>query len=736
MAAIGSIRKHGVLLMVIIGFALVLFLLTGLFDGNTLYRVFASDQYTMGEIDGQNVNDQYNTSFEKSVAFMKVMNDRESFTETENFQIHQYTWNQMVTEMLLDKELEKLGVIFHDELKETLISDAVASITTEKAHPYFSAYAQYLIPKIGIENVLGFISNIEEYRTYDWAQSLYIAYKGMEDAFFLQKKIDIYLGLSKGSIYYSNALAERLAENNKIAMGNLLTINPNMEMFKGVNVDVTDKELKAFFEENKERYFVKEENRDIELAVLPILPTPQDKEEIEANVQAKYQTFMAVSTIDSFNRKEMYSSIDSSFHKKGDPIVINTPNGYMKMSINSLDSLIYDVPTGKMIEPYNVDDNVWFFGKTFGAESRPDSILVACLVLDYKTSQNQNSTRTKKLARHEADSLKNVILSGQSTIFALLPNYLGNRKENTDTTIWYEEQSVPLKLYNELIKTPAGGVYIDNIASAFVVYQVLERTVPVPKRQYALYAFDIKASDNTINSLRTTANQIASASTSVEDLVTEANSKGVQIISGMNITSMSASINTVQDCRTIVHWAFDKEREVNQVSEVFKLSDQMFVVAALKKINPKGTPKFENVKEQITAELQTKKKIEAVEAMIKGEASSSMASIATKYNANLMDSVRFTFAGESYQNYGLDNMAIGKLFADPTIGGNKVISGKNMVYMVSLYNVENQPASPNFQMEKSLLRNILLGYSRNEMMIIEGLKDKANIWDNRSRFYR
>jgi len=191
MAAIGSIRKHGVLLMVIIGFALLLFLLTGLFDSNTLYRVFASDQYTMGEIEGKNVNELYSKTFEKSAAFMKVMNQRDNFTETENFQIHQYAWDQLVKKILLDKELKKLGIVFHDDLKENLISDAIASITTEQANPYFSGYAQYLIPLIGIEKVLNFINNIEEYRFIEWAQPLYIAYQGVEDAFFYQKKLDI-----------------------------------------------------------------------------------------------------------------------------------------------------------------------------------------------------------------------------------------------------------------------------------------------------------------------------------------------------------------------------------------------------------------------------------------------------------------------------------------------------------------------------------------------------------------
>ncbi len=735
MAAIGSIRKHGVLLMVIIGFALVLFLLTGLFDGNTLYRVFASDQYTMGKVDGENIDEQYRTTFEKSLAFMKVANQRESFTETETYQIHQYAWDQLVSGILLDKELRKLGIVFHNELTENLVSDAIASLTTEQPNQYFNAYAQYMIPYIGVENVLGFMTNIEEYKNNATFQQFYIAYKGVEEAFLLQEKMNAYLGMAQGSVYYANPLAEKLASDNQMALASLITINPSIDMFKDVNVEVTDKELKTFFEQNKFKYFAKEETRDIELVVLEITPSLEDKNNIEANMRDKFESFVSTSVIDSFNMKEMYAPLDSSFHKKGSPIMINSANGYITMNVNVLDSLIYDTPTGTVIEPYNYEDNVWFFGKSYGAAARPDSILVAYLILDHKSTANQNSTRTRKEAKAESDSLKNVILSGETSIFSLTPNYSGGRQA-TDTVTWYEENRVPLNLYTELINTPIGGVYIDKVNSGYIVYQVLAQTALVPKKQYALYSFDIKASDNTVNQLRATANQIFSASSSAEELITEGNSKGAQVITGEKITAMAASISNIQDCRTIVHWAFDKERKIDEISDVFKLEDRMFVIASLKKVNPKGDAKFEDIKDLITTELETKKRMEAVENMIKGDLSSSMTDIAKKYNVSVSDSVRLTFTGESYQNYGMDNMAVGKLFANPATGNREIVSGKHLIHVLSLYQIDNQPASINLVTEKNILKNILLGYSRNEMLILENMKDNADIWDNRSRFYQ
>jgi len=63
------------------------------------------------------------------------------------------------------------------------------------------------------------------------------------------------------------------------------------------------------------------------------------------------------------------------------------------------------------------------------------------------------------------------------------------------------------------------------------------------------------------------------------------------------------------------------------------------------------------------------------------------------------------------------------------------VNGKNYVYLVAVNNFVDQPASPNYMGEKSALRNICVGRSRNEAVIMQGLKKKAEILDQRNMFY-
>jgi hypothetical protein len=100
-----------------------------------------------------------------------------------------------------------------------------------------------------------------------------------------------------------------------------------------------------------------------------------------------------------------------------------------------------------------------------------------------------------------------------------------------------------------------------------------------------------------------------------------------------------------------------------------------------------------------------------------------------------MDSIKLSFGGESYQNRGIENSAIGKIFALP-FEKPTAVAGKNNVYVVSLYEKsEAGEPSPNYMMEKSALKNAVTGRNRNESVILEGLKDKAIILDQRYLYF-
>jgi peptidyl-prolyl cis-trans isomerase D len=721
MAAIGAIRKHGVLLMVIIGIALLAFLMGDCSKITTLF----SDKYTMGKIDGQKIDDLYRVQHDQNTDLWKFMYDKTTLEESETSQIHELTWNSLVNEILIDKQLKALGLEYTDEMKENAMSEMIASLQTQQPNQMLAQLVNVLAKQYGVENAMNLITNIEEYKNEEGAQSIYNAYKAIERFNIMDKKQQAYFALAQGSLYFSDALAKKMGDDNQSALVKLLSISVNAPAFAEVKAAVTDAEMKAYYKEHKSKFENKQNLRDIDVAIFPINPTPEDMQAIEDTVKSKYQRFLAAPSIAEFNVAESFPPLDSLYVTPDDI----TPDEF--------DSIIFKREVGSVIEPFIYQNQIWYFGKVYGSAMHPDSIQVALLVLDYKTQNNPNSARSRKQARIERDSLKQLIDSQQASIFQLTPNYLGGRQA-TDTTMWLPEQGIIRSLYGALVNTPLGGTYTYDAQGAYIVYQVLAKTPMREKRLYTLYPFEIKASDATIKQIKANATQLMTSSNDIDLFTENASKQGVQVIKGVDITPMAAVIDQLQNCRAIVSWAFNDETKLGAVSEVYSLNNNsMYAIGALRTVKAKGLPKFETVKTTIEQEILDAKKVDLVAEQVKTELATNKdyAALSQKWGGRFVDSTTLTFTGETYQNAGVENLAIGKIFSLPATAQNEVIVGKTNVYALSIYKEEKVAVTPNLMMEKSALRNMVLGRSRNEMTILEGLKDKANILDRRYIIY-
>ena len=720
MAAIGAIRKHGVALMIIIGLALLAFILG---DLSQVTRTF-SNKYVMAKVDGKKMDNVYSEQYEQNTALMRLLQEKSSFDENETYQIHEMTWRQMLQDAIMDKQLKALGLAYTPQMVEDFKADMIASLNTQQPNQYLMQFAQSLAKQFGPENAMAILANIEEYANNDQTKELYNAYKAIVCFALSAEKSNHYFSLVQGSFYSSDAAAKQLAKDNTMAMTQLMMVNPQLPAFNDLKATPSEKEMKDFYNTHKKDMFTSyEQDRDIDVAVFPINPTPQDLQDIEDTVRADYQRFASTESLLDYSIEKGIGSVDSTFYKKDD------------ITLDILDSLIFKKPVGSYIEPFIYENTKWYFGKVYGGAFRPDSVFVATIELPFKTTQNTTAKYTKKQARLLADSLKNVIASRQASIFELQLNYL-NGRERTDSTFWLPERGTIAALYNELVATPDGGLYVYAATGGYIVFQVIQRTQLIEKRQFVLYDYDIAASEATFNTIKSQANQFAASISSDAELIAEAAKKGIQTVNGTHVLSMATTIGQLPNCRDIVSWAFADGTKKDDISDVINVDRMFLAVAANKTIRKVGVQKFENVKADIEAMMTAEKKAEMVAEMVnKDLASSSMEAVAQKYSTQLMDSVLLYFAGDMYQNRGVEGKAIGKIF---TLPANKptAVAGRNMVYVANVQQTTTATATPGYMMEKSMLRNILMGRERGEATLMTYLIQNTPVIDNRYKFYQ
>lgn len=718
MAAIGSIRKHGVALMIIIGLAMLAFILG---DLSQVTRTF-SNKNTLARIGNTKLDNVYGKQYEENTALIRLIQNKSSFDENETYQIHDMTWRQLLQDQILDKQLDKLGLAYNDQMVEDFKADMLASLNSQQPNQFMMQFAQALAQQVGPENAMAIISNIDEYANNDQTRDIYNAYQAIVRFALSAEKANRYGALVQNSIYFSDPLAKKLAADNKSAMVSLMPVNPQSPAFNSITPSVSDKEIKDFYNTHKKDLFtVTEPNRDIDVAIFPINPTTEDLQALEQQVRADFQQF-ANSDLLAYSTEKGNGSVDSTYYKTED------------INLDILDSLIFKSSVGSFIEPFVYENQKWYFGKVYGGAARPDSVLVAAVELPIKNAQNTGAKYSKKEARLLADSLKNVLLSNQANIFQLRKDFSANTAG--DSTFWIPERGTITTLYNGLLETPNGGIYVYKAPTGYIVFQALTRTAPIEKRQFVLYDYDILASEATLNKIKSEANAFAASVNNADELLSTAAKKGVQVVQGNNILSMASVINQLPNCRDIVSWAFSDDVKKNDISDVYNVERMFFAVAALRNVRDNGAQKFNDVKDDVKSMLETQVKAEMVADQVnKALSSSNMQALAQQYGTQVMDSVYLSFTGDVYQNRNVDGQAIAKIFALPT---NKptAVNGQNMVYVVNVDQTNTATATPGYAMEKNLLRNQLLGRERNEMTIINYLISQAKVLDNRGRFYQ
>lgn len=780
MAAIGRIRKHGVALMIIIGIALLAFIVGDL----TQIIPSITNRNLLGKIGNKSIRmdgreNTYTSYFEQNRALFTYVNNLTSTDDEFDQSLHDFTWEQIKQEVLLDKQLSKMGITFHDEMVENISSELISSLTSQKAmrsnaQQYLIVMCQRLLQNSGnsFDVLMQALENINDYRGTD----IYNMYKAIERMAVLEAKNNAYFALMGGSTYFSAPLLKQVG-SEKTVMMQFAMVNPNAPAFDDIQVSVDEKEAKSFFKSHSDRYLVKEDSRDIDFAIFPIVATAQDRQDIEDTVKVIYNRFAEASSIGDFVKAERkieknrkFATGEAYFWSYNDQtakhIQLDTLL-YLKHGKSALqyygvedkdaeyklpaklDSAVFHSPAGTMIAPY-LDGNFWYFGKVREVAQRPDSIQTTFLTIPFKYGQN-TVTMEKEDAKALADSLAHEVMT-TTNIFTLLPQYKNDRIFGIDSTFWFED--MPDTLYNKLIHTGIGQVYVHEAMDCYLVMVVLNKTQYQEKRQYVLYPVPVEASKATIESLRMAANELASASDNVEKLEELAQTKGALLVPQTDVRNMQGSIATgMQEglmCREAISWAYDKETKVNSVSRTAfegrftysgynqpkQLGAHVFIVAGLKKVKEAGKAEFENVKDIIIDELTMEKKIAAISEKLSSElASTNVQELAGKYGFQLRDSLKISLA----QNmpYGIDNAIVGKLSTMEANGKPAVVASKRALCIATLYSAEAGQPSENLGMERNILRDVTIGRGNSEQgLAMDDLQKGVKIVDRRHNFYK
>lgn len=341
MAAIGKIRQHYGILVIIIGVALLAFVLGDLFKSTSKRR-----QTDVAVVNGDKITYQdYTNKAEQNLQYQKRMYG--TLTNDQTFNIRQQTLDQMIREIIMDDQYKALGLgVSKDELTDNFIG--------EKPNQYVASNFQ----KDGQFDREGLITYINDVESGTYGAEARMQWDSFVDAIEADIMNSKYESLLKHAFYMPKKLADRYNDNKNLkrtAEVYLVRYNTVADSI----IVVTDQDKKAYYEQYKTKYPT-DATRGIDYVVFDVKPSEADRDNAKSFVEKRKDEFATVDNVANYVTNNSDGMYDEAWHKTID---FNA----------DLEQAIANNNVGFVYGPYE-DNEAFNIARIMGKEMRNDTL--------------------------------------------------------------------------------------------------------------------------------------------------------------------------------------------------------------------------------------------------------------------------------------------------------------------------------------------------------------------------
>ncbi len=697
MALIGKIRERmGTFLVIAVGFSLVAFLLGDLLTSNT--SLFSDNKNEIGSIAGESVSPQeFEAKFQQNVEFYKINSNTENVDAAALDNLRDQTWNQLINEKIFQGVYEDLGI--------TVTSEELVDMVMGKfVHPKIievPAFKDSLTGAFKPAAVKQYLSNIaSDKQAMD-------SWLNFETGIKRERVAQKYVNMIKGGLYVTKAEAEM----NYIAQSRYAKISFVAMKYTEVAdslVAVTDADLKSYYSKH-ENEFKQEASRNLEFVSFELAPSQEDYRAAQQSLADLKADFAATAK-------------DSDFVKMNSDNK-NIKGEYMNpSSIPALGTEMATAQVGNVYGPY-MEGNEFKLMKVRSIEEMPDSAKARHILI-------RAANGDTLAAMSKADSIKKAIKSGKTT-FADAAKTMsedpGSAEKGGDLG-WFREGAMVPEFNDACFKGKKGELTVVKTNFGYHIIELMDQG-PLSKRLQAYFVTrKVEPSTATDRQVYAKANSFASKYPSGADFDKGVTEEKLNKRNADNIKENDRSLGGLEQPRELIRWAFKAKKD--EVSKVFQLGNQ-YVIAHLVAVHEKGIATMDEVKDQITAMVRKEKK--AAQFIEKMQGSSDLNALAAKLKLQVETADNVNFANSYILNYGNEPAIVGSFMALKQGVVTKPIEGRRAVYVARVDAFTEPAAKTDFKDDRATL--VSTNNQRVDYQLFNALKDKADVIDNRARFY-
>lgn len=714
MAVLGKIRSKGALLVGIIGLGLFAFIAEEAVRSCDSAK--NNERQQIAKVLGEKMSFQdFQALVDEYTDVVKMTQNKDNLSEQELNQVRDMVWNTYIQSSLIAKEAKELGL--------TVTDDEMRDILNQGTNPMLlqTPFVNQQTGRFDANSLKQFINEYKKAQTsnpqlVEQYRPIYNFWQFVEKTLRQQTLAQKYQTLL-ASCFLSNSIEAKQAFEEENTEADIQLAAFTYASVPEKDINITDADLKAKYEELKPRFKQYEETRDIKYVAVNVKASAADRAALNKQI-TEYAAQLATAD----DPTDVVRKSNSTVAYLGIPVLKSAfPNDISLL----LDSIAVGTTTNVK---ENVQDNTYNVVKLISKQELPDSIEFQAIQVGGETIDE---------AHDRADSIMKALSTDASQWETVAKKYGQTGEKQWMTTQQYQfatsinaENKAFIKALNTM---SAGELRNVSTTSGNIILKVTDRRNFQPKYIAAVIKTKIAFSDDTQNSAYNKFSQYVSENQTLEGLEKSAKKYGYNVLELQDVRSAQHIIANIPGTHDALKWAYEaKEGEVSPLYECG--NNDSFLVLVVTKIHEKGYRSLDDamVKDMVKAEVLNDKKAELLMAKTKGIKNINEAKAK---GAQIVSVPQITFAAPAFVSVaGTSEPALSGAVAATKAGqfSAKAVKGNGGVYMFQVTSKKNRGQKFDQKSYEQRMAQRAMQAAGNFM---QDLYINADITDNRYMFF-
>ena len=620
MTTLQRIRNHGVILLIVVGVAMLAFILGDFLNSGSSF--FNKNRENVGVIAGHKVHySEYETAKDQLTEVYKIESGSNDINEDLSIQIRNQVWQMLLMDYTLREQADEIGLtVTAEELSELCIGANPHQLIRQRRAFYDETGNFNRFALINFLNSLAQAPETQEQAAnMQQAKSYWMYWENAVRLTHLQEK---YVGLLSKLITANPLDAKYAFEAAQTSVNVEFVERPYFAVADSL-VKVTNTDIKKLYDANKEQY-KRTPNRSLVYVSFPIVPSEADFAEVE----------------------KLMKCLESDFQTKDDVTAI----------VNGNSDILYD---GRDFSETTIPAEYKEFA--FGKGAKKGQFTELTFANDtYSMARIMDCGYTK------SDSVQLVLVAN------------GEGTEDVELG-WFTATDLQKNIADPAFAGKKGSQFTVSTGMGEQTFKIADKSQPTPKVKLAILSRKVTPSSKTYGVLYNEAKQFVVNNGTEELLRQAAQEQGLTVTPAYGLNVNADKVNDLKNSRGIVRWAF--EAKDGQLSDVFECGEQ-FVVAALTEVNDGDYRTIDEVRMELTLQATTDKKAEYLMNQLKGV--STLEEAAELFDAEIQTAENVTLASTRLGAAGIEPAVIGAALALENNATSAPVKGNAGVYMVRI----------------------------------------------------